>query len=388
MNNPIKSQKLILVLGMHGSGTHAITRGLTTMGVTFENCLMASAPDVNDIGSFEVIDFVSLNDEMLRTCAREWYSLEPLHSADVDLLFNRGYLQKAIKLLRNKIAKYDVFCLNDPCTVTLLPFWSRVFSMMGIDVHYVVAVRNPMGVSHLIKESDHFSAAFAYVLWIHHTLSCLAYLQNRPKIIVDYDQLTQSPQTELPRMAQWLGVTVNQDALDLYQNSFLASELRHQLYSLDEMLVDTTVPKLAKEIYSFLSKQSKNQTACDQSNEEMLVQTWFNAFASMPPMMRLLDQQNGQILEQALASQKQTKLIDELQHAIFLRNIEIEALNHSLNKQVSELKEAHANQHALINSHSWRLTLPLREIKLWLLSPRQQAKRYLSAVLRISKIKH
>jgi len=52
---------------------------------------------------------------------------------------------------------------------------------------------------------------------------------------------------------------------------------------------------------------------------------------------------------------------------------------------VAELKEAHLNQHALINSHSWRLTLPLREIKLWLLSPRQQAKRYLSAVLRISK---
>ena len=169
-----------------------------------------------------------------------------------------------------------------------------------------------MGVSHLIKESDHFSAAFLYVLWIHHTLSCLAYLQYRPKIIVDYDQLTQSPQTELPRMAQWLGVTVNQDALDLYQNSFLASELRQQLYSLDEMLVDTTVPKLAKEIYSFLSKQSKDLTACDQSSEEMLIKTWFNAFASMPPMMRLLDQQNGQILAPALASQKQIKLIDEL----------------------------------------------------------------------------
>jgi hypothetical protein len=109
MNNPIKSQKLILVLGMRGSGTHAITSGLTTIGVTFENRLMATAPDVNNIGSFEAIDFVSLNDEMLRACTREWYSLEPLHSVDVDLLFNRGYLQKAIKFLRNKIAKYDFF---------------------------------------------------------------------------------------------------------------------------------------------------------------------------------------------------------------------------------------------------------------------------------------
>jgi hypothetical protein len=96
MNKPIESQKLILVLGMHGSGACEITRGLTTMGVTFKNHLIVSISDVNNKGSFEAIDFVSLNDEMLRVCARKWFSLKPLHSVDVDLLFNRGYLQKCV----------------------------------------------------------------------------------------------------------------------------------------------------------------------------------------------------------------------------------------------------------------------------------------------------
>ena len=420
MNTNIKSQKLVVVLGMHRSGTSAMTRGLTTLGVMLGDRLMAATPNNNDKGFFEDVDFVALNEEMLRACNRKWFSLEPLEPSDVDLLFNHGYIQSAIKLLRNKMGTNNIFCFKDPRTARLLPFWSRVFSLAGLDVYYVVAIRNPLSVSKSLQKRDGLSAELSYFLWINHSLSSLAYTQNRPKIVVDYDQLMESPDIELHRIARWLGITVDQNALDVYQNSFLTKELRHHQFSSDEILTDSTVPKLAKEIFSYLSEQSKNKTEYEQANDEGLVLRWLNELATIRPILRLLDQQTNQIIDQAQDNQNQRKLNNDLSQAIYQRNIEIEALNQLANQvqielndlkngnqtiyvQISELNQenirrgewalalkaeleaAHAHQFALINSHSWRVTLPLREIKLWIISPLQQTKRYVSAARRISK---
>ncbi len=45
------------------------------------------------------------------------------------------------------------------------------------------------------------------------------------------------------------------------------------------------------------------------------------------------------------------------------------------------LKDEQAKIDAVIHSYSWRLTIPFREVKQWVLSPRQQAKRYARATL-------
>ena len=50
-----------------------------------------------------------------------------------------------------------------------------------------------------------------------------------------------------------------------------------------------------------------------------------------------------------------------------------------------ELKEERAKLQVITQSNSWRLTLPLREARRWILSPRQQSKRYVRGALRISK---
>ena len=93
MKSDIKSQKLVIVLSMHRSGTSALTRGLTTMGVMLGDRLMAAHPNINDKGFFEDIDFVALNEEILKACGRKWFSLEPLQPLDVEL-----------RLVKNKIA--------------------------------------------------------------------------------------------------------------------------------------------------------------------------------------------------------------------------------------------------------------------------------------------
>lgn len=140
-NNPCK--KLVVVLGAHRSGTSAITRALTTMGVELGDTLLMPMQGVNEKGFFEDIDFMSLNEELLRVCGRTWFSLEPIQQSEVDLLCNRGYLQKAIQLLREKVSKHQFFGLKDPRTAKLLPFWSRVFSLCDLHIQYILVFRHP-----------------------------------------------------------------------------------------------------------------------------------------------------------------------------------------------------------------------------------------------------
>lgn len=51
----------------------------------------------------------------------------------------------------------------------------------------------------------------------------------------------------------------------------------------------------------------------------------------------------------------------------------------------AELEEERAKLQSIIQSHSWRLTKPLRESRRWISAPKQQAKRYVASALRLAK---
>ncbi|HEY8270760.1 MAG TPA: glycosyltransferase [Pseudobdellovibrionaceae bacterium] len=54
----------------------------------------------------------------------------------------------------------------------------------------------------------------------------------------------------------------------------------------------------------------------------------------------------------------------------------------------AELKEERARVLAIAQSNSWRVTLPIREVRRWVSSPKGQAKRYITAALRWVKLKY
>ena len=93
-------QRLIVVLGMHRSGTSTMTRALQVMGVELGSRLMPAVEGVNDTGFWEDLDLNELNIEMLGALNREWHSLAPVGEAFVELLCGKGFLSRAEELLR------------------------------------------------------------------------------------------------------------------------------------------------------------------------------------------------------------------------------------------------------------------------------------------------
>src|ERR1700682_5117712 len=98
MNTKSNSQRIVVVLGMHRSGTSAITRGLRLLGVELGNCLLPPDKDINDTGYWEDIDLNRLNIEMLHSLSTDWHHLAPLGHDFVERLREQGFLLRAVDL--------------------------------------------------------------------------------------------------------------------------------------------------------------------------------------------------------------------------------------------------------------------------------------------------
>ena len=86
-NTPIRTcgKSIIVVLGMHRSGTSAITRGLMVLGVELGDHLMPPAPNDNDKGFFEDIDVNAINVELYRSLENHpnWHTLAPVPRSEL-----------------------------------------------------------------------------------------------------------------------------------------------------------------------------------------------------------------------------------------------------------------------------------------------------------------
>jgi len=127
---------------MHRSGTSAITRGLSALGVPLGNNLMPPVLNNNNKGFFEDLEINELNTELLTALNRAWDDLsrvppESLQSEAVEPLKLR-----AIELMRTKIGD-QTFGFKNPRMARLLPFWQAVFKELDIRPFYVIAIRNP-----------------------------------------------------------------------------------------------------------------------------------------------------------------------------------------------------------------------------------------------------
>mgnify|MGYP003403579564 FL=1 len=115
------NSQLVVVLGMHRSGTSAITRALQVLGVDLGEDLISPKID-NGKGFFEDIDVVNFNNDALTYLQTDWHSLSPVTPADVDSLSKAGFLLRAVELLRAKMLGKVIFGLKDPRISKLLLF--------------------------------------------------------------------------------------------------------------------------------------------------------------------------------------------------------------------------------------------------------------------------
>lgn len=340
-HNGLPGRRLVAVLGMHRSGTSAITRALSALGVGLGDRLMPAQP-VNPKGFWEDLDIHELNVRMLEEIHMEWHALAALEPAQVDALREAGYVQAAAALLRRKLSETPVFGFKDPRVARLLPVWKEAILQTGVRAAYVLTLRHPLSVVRSLADALGFEAERTYVLWLLHVLSAISQTAGENRVLVDYDLLLQVPQRELAHIGSQLGLAVDPDAARAYEADFLDPKLRHSVHSLDDLSRDSACPPLVIEIYACLRDIVLNRCALDDGKLAAVCADWHREFARSSPLLKLADSLSAQRrrLEQLTAEQAQTI-------AVVTRS------NHDREHRIQ----------ALLASTSWKVTAPLRALR-------------------------
>lgn len=269
-----ENNKLIVVLGMHRSGTSVITRGLQVMGVELGERLMPAITGNNEKGFWEDIDLYALDAEMLGALNSDWHHLAPIEPGDVAVLRNKNYFLRAVELLRQKVGSAPVFGFKDPRVAKLLPFWKEVFDHCQFNMNYVLALRHPLSVAKSLAKRDGMAAEQGYLLWLGHVIESLIGSADSKRILVDYDRLMQSPDAELMRISKCLGLEIDPAEQLSYKTQFLDNELRHTVYKLNDLLLDNACPPIVREVYSALLDVASDKTTLDNKAFQNKVARW------------------------------------------------------------------------------------------------------------------
>ena len=285
----MKNSRLIVVLGMHRSGTSAITRGLQVFGVNLGGRLQAPVEGINDKGYWEDIDLGALNIEMLDAIQSDWSFIAPIEPVDVQLLSEKAYFLRALELLRQKVGDSPIFGFKDPRVARLLPFWKEVFRYLSLDASYVLALRHPLSVVKSLAKRDGFDAEKSYLLWLSHVITSLSDSAGARRVIVDYDLMMQEPDRELARIAKYLDLQVDPAESRKYREEFLDEGLRHTRYGLDDLLADDACPPLVREIYAALLDVSSDKTSIDDAALQIQMAGWFREFDRLKALLKLFD---------------------------------------------------------------------------------------------------
>jgi len=353
------AKTVVLVLGMHRSGTSTITRGLAAIGVDLGDNLMLPIKGNNDKGFFEDLDINKLSIEILDSIGHDWDSIRPIPDEQLEgICRNESFREKAKSIISAKIAYKSIFGIKNPRVSRLVPFWLQVLSELGVDVRLVIACRNPISVAASLQRRNDFPYIKSFYMWLDHNLSSLFYTKDLPRIVVDYDKLVDQPRAQITRIAKYLSLSDNFDenSLSEYASKFIDQDLRHARHSTKEIEVSCSTPHDVVALYRIMCTMADSVPGEIDGTDYTLQKVRESHIRNTPALTLFDHSENLREKERVDAYEKieglkgQQRLLMEERDMLCCKFSEASTSLSSLQAEFKTMKQASANiQEALIN---------------------------------------
>jgi hypothetical protein len=188
---------IVLILGMHRSGTSLLARIISHLGVSLgERLLNAPVPD-NAGGYWEHADIVAVQDGLLHHFDRAWFgrhALSPLPPGWRDADATRRARAQLTAIVRAEVAAASgLWGFKDPRTLRFLPLWQDILDDLGLEPLPVLALRDPGSVAQSLKRRNKLSPRFAEAIWAFNVLEALEATAGRLAAVIDYDAWFRDP---------------------------------------------------------------------------------------------------------------------------------------------------------------------------------------------------
>lgn len=218
----------ILVVGMHRSGTSALTRVLNLLGVELGNHLLPPGKG-NQHGHWEHQDVVTIHEKLLHDLGMSWDETRAMPDGWVTSESAREARQQLVVLLGRDFSDTPLWAVKDPRVCRLLPLWKLVLDELGVEASVVFAVRNPAEVVGSLHARDGLDRASMRLSWFEHMAEAEAATRSWRRTVVAYDELLSNWRKSIANVEARLQLHWSNAVVDVAADidAFLDSGLRH-----------------------------------------------------------------------------------------------------------------------------------------------------------------
>ena len=285
MTNP----RIVVLLGMHRSGTSLTASIMQALGVDFGSDFIA-ANENNPKGYFENAAITRAQVRFNRLVNRRPFTAAGLVDYPQGFEQSRQALEfiDELEMLvrRERERAKGIWGYKDPHTIKLLPLWKTVFERLEVTPVYVLAVRHPSEVSASAVKRDHINAAQGELLWLDQNVAALHNTGFDIPVVTDYAAWFADPLPQARRIMDALGLVWPDDEAGLLAtlHDRIDPGLRRQKHS------GNARSSFAGEFYSQLLKASAGADL--RQATEPLVNRYCSAKQLFAPAFSLLEKES------------------------------------------------------------------------------------------------
>lgn len=173
--------KTIIVLGMHRSGTSAITGAIGQLGA-------ATGPKPRIRKLWENIPLRKFNDRLLTLGGGSWDAPPPVGWLTQPSV--RSLVPEARDVVAAQFEHAPVAVWKDPRTCLTMPFWLEVLDEEPV---FLVIYRHPGEVADSLAARNSFTPAHSHAIWERYNADALRSAEGRPTVVLEYGKVVAGP---------------------------------------------------------------------------------------------------------------------------------------------------------------------------------------------------
>jgi hypothetical protein len=218
--------RLVVVVGMHRSGTSIVSRLLSLLGAELgpEGDLMPAKPD-NPTGFWESLSIAQLHDDLVSHLGGRWDRPPVLEDGWEFRAGLEPFVERIRRIVESHFARSEVAAWKDPRGSLFLPLWRRVVPVSGT----VLCLRDPLEVAASLAKREGLEPEHAASLWLRYVVS--AFCDDAASLVVSMDEAVARPAETALRLARFAGLPEPDLAVRGATEKFVDATLRHHVAS-------------------------------------------------------------------------------------------------------------------------------------------------------------
>jgi hypothetical protein len=262
-------RRAIMVLGMHRSGTSALSGVLCGLGAAAPKKSLMGPDPCNQKGMFEALALASAHDEFLTAAGSYW---DDWRQFDLQWAFSEaaaGHTARLKSVLVDEFEDEPMIVLKDPRICRFVPYTLSLLADLNISPVAVLPIRNPLEVALSLQQRDKFAISNSILLWLRHVLDAEYHSRSLPRYFLAYEGLLKDWRHHIDAITEKFEISWpdhserSRAAID----EFLTSELYHERTPSDESENHPEVSESASRTYRILRaicQQGESQELLDQ----------------------------------------------------------------------------------------------------------------------------